>query len=215
MITTVVIARHGNTFLPGEAPRRIGLHTDIPLVDSGKEQAKKLGQRLQAIGLVPDLVLSSRLLRSRETAEIAREIVCPNAPLDLQAQLDEIDHGPDEGKQEAEVEQRLGSNALRQWDSEAIMPLDWAPQPPELKKQWQTLLTELQAHHTGKIVLVITSNGRARFVPLLEEVSWGSELTSTTNPSAALKTTLKLRTGSYGILELGPKWLLRDWNVSP
>lgn len=211
MTTKVIIARHGNTFAPGEKPRRIGLTTDIPLVQTGKEQAERLGKHLEASKLVPDLVLSSRLLRSRETAEIARSIACPKAPIEIRPELDEIDHGPDEGKLEAEVERRLGLTALKEWDSKALMPTDWRPQPAELKRQWQELLSELQTHHSGSTILVVTSNGRARFIPLLEEVSWASE----SNPGYNPTTILKLRTGSYGILELGPSWLLTDWNLSP
>ena len=38
------------------------------LTPEGHEQARKLGERLRAEGIVPDAVLSSPLLRARETA---------------------------------------------------------------------------------------------------------------------------------------------------
>ena len=44
-----------------------------PLTEAGRETARKLGKQLAAEGVRPDVVLSSPLLRARETAaEIAR-----------------------------------------------------------------------------------------------------------------------------------------------
>ena len=43
----LLIARHGNTFKTGEVPVRVGLRTDIPLVDSGCAQAVMLGKFLR------------------------------------------------------------------------------------------------------------------------------------------------------------------------
>jgi phosphohistidine phosphatase len=40
-----------------------------PLTDAGRASARALGERLRADGLVPDAVLTSPLLRARETAE--------------------------------------------------------------------------------------------------------------------------------------------------
>jgi phosphohistidine phosphatase len=40
-----------------------------PLSDEGREQARELGERLRAKGVSPDVVLTSPLLRARETGE--------------------------------------------------------------------------------------------------------------------------------------------------
>jgi phosphohistidine phosphatase len=40
-----------------------------PLSDEGREQARELGERLHADGVAPDVVLTSPLLRARETGE--------------------------------------------------------------------------------------------------------------------------------------------------
>ena len=40
------------------------------LSDEGHEQARELGERLRAQGVAPDVVLTSPLLRARETAEV-------------------------------------------------------------------------------------------------------------------------------------------------
>jgi phosphohistidine phosphatase len=40
-----------------------------PLSDEGREQARELGERLRADGVAPDVVLTSPLLRARQTGE--------------------------------------------------------------------------------------------------------------------------------------------------
>ena len=55
---TIIIARHGNTFAAGEVVRRVGI-TDLPLVESGVQQAEKLAQHLLAEGLRPSVIFTS------------------------------------------------------------------------------------------------------------------------------------------------------------
>ncbi len=57
----LLIVRHAEA-APGE-PDELR-----PLTPSGREQARALGERLRAQGLVPDAVVTSPLLRARETA---------------------------------------------------------------------------------------------------------------------------------------------------
>ena len=52
-MTTLIIARHGNTFGPEDTPTRVGARTDVPLVGSGLEQGRALGRWLKAQGLRP------------------------------------------------------------------------------------------------------------------------------------------------------------------
>jgi phosphohistidine phosphatase len=57
----LVVVRHGKA-APGEPD-------DLrPLTAEGREQARELGERLRARGISPDAVLTSPLLRARETA---------------------------------------------------------------------------------------------------------------------------------------------------
>ena len=57
----LVLIRHAEA-APGE-PDELRV-----LTPGGREQARRLGERLRADGLVPDALLSSPLLRARETA---------------------------------------------------------------------------------------------------------------------------------------------------
>ncbi len=68
----LVLFRHADALNVGEA----GIKTDEerPLSDKGKVRAKASARGLKALGLKPDLILSSPLVRARQTAEIvARE----------------------------------------------------------------------------------------------------------------------------------------------
>ena len=61
VMTILIIARHGNTIEKGETPRRVGARTDLPMVDSGRVQARGIGHWLKTNGLYPEAVYSSQL----------------------------------------------------------------------------------------------------------------------------------------------------------
>jgi broad specificity phosphatase PhoE len=68
-VTTLLLVRHGETDWNAEG--RLQGHTDRPLTPFGREQAKKLAERLEGDGIAA--VYASDLSRARETAEIVGE----------------------------------------------------------------------------------------------------------------------------------------------
>lgn len=184
----VVIVRHGNTFDPGDVIRRVGRGTDLPLSDSGEAQAKSLGAYFKDMTF--DRVLSSPLIRTRQTAEaITHDILFDDRLL-------EIDYGPDEGKAEAAVVARLGEDAIARWDSDAVPPQGWCVDADQIKSDWADILADAIG-----TTLVVTSNGIARFA--LDIV----------HHDGAVR---KLKTGAYGILEERTEgWHVTAWNVRP
>ena len=56
---------------------------------------------------------------------------------------DEIDYGPDEGKPETEVINRLGKEVLAQWETRAIVPDGWLVNPQEIINSWKNLADDL------------------------------------------------------------------------
>ncbi|MBB3475443.1 histidine phosphatase family protein [Sphingomonas sp. BK345] len=199
MSATFVIVRHGDTFAPGEPPRRIGARTDLPLVESGRAQAAALGAAFARRGWRFDRIVAAPLRRARETAEAIRAAL-PDAPApEPAAFLAEIDHGPDEDRAEPEVIARVGAAALAAWDSRGEPPPGWQVDPAARRAAWR----ELYAREKGETLLV-TSNGAARFALLA-------------GPALAQGlVTLKLRTGAFGVIRATPAGLARlAWDERP
>lgn len=183
MTRRIFIIRHGNTFESSADARRIGAGSDIPLVESGRVQADRLGQWFAAQDLPIRRLLSGPLKRARETAQrIAAAI--GHAPDGTLAFLNEIDHGPDEGRPEAEVLARIGEEALTAWDERGIAPDGWTVDADTRIAAWKDWFA---AEGEG-VDLLVTSNGAARFALL----ALGLPVTS-----------LKLRTGAFGELAVG------------
>lgn len=200
MTSICLIVRHGNTFAPGEAPRRIGAATDLPLVESGRAQALRLADHFRERGWRFDRVLASPLARTRETAALilSREIDSP--AIEPCLWLAEIDHGPDENRTEPEVAARIGAAALAAWDNEGIAPPGWQVDADARQRAWRAFF----AARPQGMSLLVTSNGAAR-LGLLADVGLAGQ--------AAVLPSLKLATGAFGLLALepgGPRLLAWD-----
>ncbi len=207
MTTRLLIARHGNTFAQSETPRRVG-RTDIPLVASGEAQGKALGQHIQEQGWKPIIAFTSELQRTIRMAELVKEVIGADFPCHRLPFLNEIDYGVDENCTEAEVIARIGKEAITRWDAEAIAPDGWHIDVEAIRKSWQTFAQEINTHYVGKTVLVVTSNGIARFAPVLT----GDETAFRRDYS------LKLATGALGVLEYHSTeqhWTCKGWNLRP
>lgn len=193
----IFIIRHGDTFGPGEAPRRIGAGTDLPLVESGRAQADRLGTHLTAQGLAISSLVSSPLRRARETAERIGAALS-RSPDGTLPWLNEIDHGPDEGQPEEAVTARIGIEAIERWDRQGIAPPDWTVDAEARIAAWQAFFRQApEGDH-----LLVTSNGAARFALLALGASTDG---------------LKLRTAAYGQLAIGPDGAitLSGWDIRP
>lgn len=205
-MTTLIIARHGNTFNPGELPRRVGAGTDIPLTESGWVQARKLGVHLKESHLIPDIAFSSEQQRTRQTAAAALEAMDLTLQATPLALLNEVDYGPDENQTEDKVIARLGEKALKDWDEKSIVPEGWNVDPESLITAWQDFAAMLLQSHTGKIILVVTSNGTARFAPHI----------TGRYDDFCQQFPIKLVTGAYGVIvHKDGQWLVKDWNIKP
>jgi broad specificity phosphatase PhoE len=90
-VTTLLLVRHGETDWNAEG--RLQGHTDRPLNDFGRRQAKELADRLADEGA--DAIYASDLARAKETAEILGERL--GLPVVLDADLREKNWGNWEG----------------------------------------------------------------------------------------------------------------------
>lgn len=207
MSTTLIIARHGNTFAASDVVRRVGT-TDLPLVDTGLEQGRQLGIYLKQHKLIPHLLFTSKLKRTIQTAEQAQSTMGTHLPIRTLSIFNEIDYGPDENQPEEQVIQRIGKDAINAWEAKASVPQGWQVNPEDIIKHWLDFATHLREEYQGKTVLVITSNGIARFSPYL------------TGDFAQFSTKygIKIATGSLCIFtneERSTYWNCTAWNVKP
>src|SRR5213078_2372373 len=90
-MTTLLLVRHGET--DWNAAGRLQGHTDRPLSDYGREQARRLADELSSEGV--DAIYTSDLARARETAEIVAERL--HLPVVLDPDLREKNWGTWEG----------------------------------------------------------------------------------------------------------------------
>lgn len=204
-MSRLIVVRHGDTFAPGDEPRRIGARADLGLVAGGIAQASALGDYLAATGFHFRQVFAAPLVRTRQTAECIAAAFAPSPPITIAEWLTEIDHGTDEGARESVVLARLGPQALAAWDAYAVPPPGWVVDADARLAAWRRLLA---ARGEGDTLLV-TSNGMARFALLAL-------------PAAARPPFLKLRTGSFGVLSKSDEsskvrtgWVVERWNVRP
>ena len=205
MTQQVYIVRHGNTFDKGDTVTRVGARTDLPLSDSGQAQAQSLAEHFASLPITFGHVLCSPLRRTRQTAD-AILAAQPSAPSpEISEFLREIDYGPDENQPEQAVVDRIGQAALEAWEKAAIPPPGWKVEPEALVASWRRLFEDAARAPGNDPLLVVTSNGIARFALLA--------LQQKDRPAAELK----LKTGAYGILDLDTsgKARLRDWNLRP
>ena len=204
-MTEIYIVRHGNTFDKGDTITRVGARTDLPLSASGQTQAEALA--LHFMALVPagfGTAYCSALQRTRQTAEAILAVRETRPTLKTLEFLREVDYGVDENQPEEAVIARIGEAALAAWDRDAVPPPGWDVDPEAIKGAWRNLLHSLASMDADGPVLVVTSNGIARFVlDAITEFEIEPE-------------SIKLKTGAYGHLRArGNAVTLVSWNVRP
>lgn len=206
MPTRLIIARHGNTFDAGDTPTRVGRRTDLPLVASGEAQAKRIGDYLRRHQMVPDVVFAASLKRSYETARLAAEAAGRDLSITIDARFNEVDYGPDENQPESAVVARIGDQALRDWNDHAKVPPGWLADPQAIVHDWLAFGDMCRQSFSGQTVLVVTSNGIARFAPHLTGDFEGFRR----------RHGIKIATGALCFLRLeGNRWLIEKWNARP
>jgi probable phosphoglycerate mutase len=197
----LILVRHGNTFGPGDRVVWIGAGEDLPLVEAGREQARRLGRVLRSHGVRPAVILHAPLCRTREHAEIvAAEL--GGAPLRSEPRLLELDYGAWSGLSNEEITDRFGAEAVRRWKDDGVWPeaARFAPAEAQVRLELRELAGDLVREILpGERALLVSSNGRLRWFPEL-----------------AHERSRALRTGHAGKLEHeGRGWRLVYWDVEP
>ena len=105
---TVTLVRHGQT--ERSAQMAYSGRLDIPLTDTGREQALRAAAALAGAGV--DAVVTSPLARARDTAQAIADAT--GAPLTVDERLTEIDYGLFEGLDRAGATAKFGQ-AFEDW----------------------------------------------------------------------------------------------------
>lgn len=204
--TTLLIARHGNNFDPGETSLRVGGKSDLPLSKSGLAQGRALGRYLKKNNLVPQKIFTSQLQRTIQMAHQIEKALGEKIPMEALEVFNEIDYGQDEGKSEEEVIARVGEDALRIWDEDCLPPQGWHVDPIGLRAAWYDLGDRIAREHAGETIMVITHNGVARFASILTGDAKGLRCMDGA----------RLSTGAFGhLIHTDPFWECLEWNVKP
>jgi broad specificity phosphatase PhoE len=156
--TRVYLIRHGATELSAED--RFAGETDVPLSDVGRDQLRKLADRLAKEPIAA--VYASPLSRTMETARILAQ---PHGkPVTPKEGLREISHGRWEGKRRAEVE-KLYPEEYARWEMD---PYSFAPSGGEtgLEVTARALpaLLEIVAAHPNDRILVASHKATIRLL---------------------------------------------------
>lgn len=152
----VVLWRHGQTRWNLED--RFQGHTDVPLDDTGREQAQRAARLLAA--LRPSGIVSSDLARARDTAE--ELAVLTGVPVQEDARLRETFGGSWQGLTVGEIRD-LDAEAYALWRSGADVPAGGAETRTDVAGRVRAAVLEaLEAVPPGGVLVAVTHGGSAR-----------------------------------------------------
>ena len=156
---TLYLVRHGQTDWNLE-PARCQGWAEVPLNDAGQRQARELGERLKPAGI--GLIVTSHLLRARQTAEAVRDVLGHDVAVTVDRRLAETNRGAWQGRTFATIM--------------ATEPAAWAayrehpetfrfPHGESLVEQQRRVLEAVRdAALTGRVALLVTHGGSMRLV---------------------------------------------------
>ena len=145
--------RHGETSWNTES--RVCGVTDLPLTKFGHEQAVMTGEKILESGIYFDEIISSPLIRARQTAEHISQMT--GKPVRIDDRLREHNFGIYEGRPRLDPEFRQSKQrfADRYGCGESLLMLG---------QRVYNLIDEIKADPDGKIYLLVSHNGVARMV---------------------------------------------------
>ena len=154
-MTKLLLARHGETDWNRE--HRWQGHSDTPLNDRGREQARALADELAEEPVVA--IYSSDLLRAYETARAVAERKGLDVIVDRD--LREIHLGDWEGLTSTEIEERWPDD-LSRWRAGDPVLGRGGETPEQLRERVLGAAHRIAAAHPGEQVLVVSHGGALR-----------------------------------------------------
>lgn len=152
--TDIILIRHGETAWNREL--RFQGHADVPLNDTGHEQARRIGLRLASETATQQLI-SSDLMRAQQTAAPAAQQL--SLPVGTRAALREQFFGIAEGMRSDEIQDRHP----RAWEEWLEFREDHAMPEGETAREFHArivaALGALATEYKGQYLIVVTHGG--------------------------------------------------------
>ena len=200
---TLLFARHGNTFAPGDKVVWVGRGTDLPLVQRGYEQAEAAARFLAGPDLAPSGIVCGRLQRVRAFADILGARL--GVAVRVDPGLDEIDYGAWEGLSSDEIRALPGgAAAMEEWRHHDRWPENagWGSSRDDVLAALKGVLDGVLTGGDGARPLLISSNGVLRFAPLILAATGGGPY--------------QMATGTLSAVDRDARgWAVRFWGVAP
>lgn len=155
--TQVLAIRHGET--DWNRDKRIQGHTDIPLSELGRAQARLLGQALGDVSL--DALYASDLLRAQETAHAvaAAQARQEELALQLDPQLRERSFGCFEGLTWEQIKARWPSQSEQWRRRDADFGAEGGETLADFYQRSVAALTRIASGHPGQTIAIVTHGG--------------------------------------------------------
>ena len=211
----LVLIRHGNTFEANETPVWTGAKNDLALTKQGEQQAEALASFFSSANIIPNIIYSSNLKRTKKTAQILQKIASPSniaVEICISDKLIEVDYGKWGGHSDEYVVNNFGEEALNNWRKYGIFPSaesGWE-QEGAIESRIATFYQELLENHgEDDVVFVISSNGVLRY--FLKNIEVEFEKRKETGD-------FKVKTGAYCILDYNHKQgklQVKEWSKRP
>ncbi|MES2997989.1 MAG: histidine phosphatase family protein [Pseudomonadota bacterium] len=169
----IIFSRHGNTFAPGETTVWVGARQDLPLVDSGIQQAKNLARIIQQTSITLKAIYCGPLKRTSDYAKIVVDELHSSLKPIIDSRLNEIDYGNWSGLSSLEIQKKGGRDELAAWENFSQWPKDagWLSSADLISNEVSSFADDaIKKYLPTDNILVIASNGRLRyFLQLIPE----------------------------------------------
>ncbi|GAB5387901.1 MAG: hypothetical protein Alpg2KO_08690 [Alphaproteobacteria bacterium] len=199
----LILARHGNTFGPGDTPVWVGGRNDMALVEKGLEQARAAADALTHILPADTRICAAPLKR---THVFAQTIAADRFAVTVDERLREVHYGTWAMRSNDEIREEYGQAPLDEWSKFGRYPDGAGFEPPidTIRGGLHDLAGELQASGAST-ALCVSSNGILRhFLSLIPGAYEDFEA----------RHAFKVLTGNLCALDLAAQKVL-FWNLTP
>lgn len=205
----LILARHGNTFNKDEKPYRVGKRNDLPLVQSGLDQAQVLANTLLEKKIKPAAIYCSPLQRTRMFSEIISKTLNLTTEPIMDERLNELDYGLWSGLTDEEIKLKFGSD-FEGWEKLGRWPKNskWPETEQNIIQQIKSFSKDLiKKYKPEDVIVAVSSNGKLRYFLKLIDKEFEKHLNNGG---------VKVKTGSTCLIACTEEKIeLIAWNVKP